>query len=136
MRFSPRRGAQLNAALGAVGSRQPRGEPRLKLHRIQVPPRALVRMIIDRATGVTLGTRNPHARPLRQRDAYAVRFQVKLDIGHVPRFVQPKQQTIMLMKGAHPPKTNGALAAVYSQGNQKLPTNWAKNHRFASGDSL
>jgi hypothetical protein len=58
---------------------------RLKLARVQVPPRALLSMIVDRATGAALGATEPNALLVLNPNAHAAFGNLQLNTRHVKR---------------------------------------------------
>ena len=96
----PGDGRGLHAARLAVGPGHAGAEPRLELHRVQMPPGPLGRMIGNRACPAAFRARHPAA-DVRHQDVHTPLFQGKRDVGHFPGSVQAQQQAVVFCELAH-----------------------------------
>jgi len=91
----------LHSAVGTLRARNSSGENGLELHRVQMSPGPLRRMILERSLGRTLRTANRCSRDMLNLNPDALLLQRQIDIHHPPGPVQPQQQPVMLRKRVH-----------------------------------
>jgi hypothetical protein len=97
-RFRPRHGDRLDPVRRTFHPRRARPQDRLKLHRVQVPPRPLRRQIVQRA--FPPADRTGSFLSLLPHQAYFHSFfrQFQLHVRHLPRQSNPHQKPIMFLQ--------------------------------------
>ena len=103
MRLSPGNLDRLHAAVWTLRPRYTSGQNRLKLHGVQMPPRPLRSMVLERSHTAAVRTTGRLANGMLQPNLNLLLLQRKVDVHHLPRAIQPQQPSIMCVESVHPP---------------------------------
>ncbi len=90
-RLGPRQPHLPDAVGRAVHPRRPRAQVRLELATVQMPPRPLLGVVVQRQVRRTLRTRPAPAVRVPRPHLDPLLLHLQLDAGHRPRRVQPQQ---------------------------------------------